>query len=169
LDGETMNEAAGRVFASHYQLVICDDPTRSLTDEENWDDSKIARGFAGHPSFRMVGTEAHLNDHWVELVLSEQPPDRADWQRITCVDFVSDTGKIHVMSVVDTEPVLSLAIPPGQYSVFVAGNNLGVDQQTLGEEAELSNQELSQRRDLEWYRVFVVPGSPARTGRLPDT
>ena len=164
-----MSETAGRVFASHYQLVICDDPERSITDEDNWNDSKLARGFAGHPSFRMVGTVAHLNDHWVELLLSDQPPDLDNWQRVTCVDFVSATGQVHVRSAVVPEPALSLAIPPGEYSVFVAGNNLGVDQNALGEETELSDEELSRRRDLEWYRVFVVPGPPARTGRLRDT
>lgn len=164
-----MSEVAGRVFASHYQLVICDDPTRSITDDDNWNDSKVALGYAGNSSFRMVGTEADLNDHWVELVLSERPPSVDHWQRVTCMDFVSNTGQIHVMSVVDAVPALSLTIPPGEYSVFVAGNNLGVDQKALGEEAELSDQELAQRRDLEWYRVFVVPGSPSQTGRLRDS
>jgi hypothetical protein len=117
----------------------------------------------------MVGTEADLNDHWVELALADRPPSYDEWQRITCVDFVSNTGQIHVMSVVDAAPVLSLAIPLGEYSVFVAGNNLGVDQKALGEEDELSDHELSRRRDLEWYRVFVVPEAPSQTGRLRDT
>ena len=163
-----MSEVAGRVFASHYQLVICDDPQRTLADEDNWDDTKVARGFAGHPSLRMVGTEADLNDHWLELALSDQPPELDSWQRVTCVDFTSGTGMIHVMSVVDVSPALSLQIPPGEYSVFVAGNNLGVDQLVLGEEDELSDLEISQRRDLEWYRIFVVPGLPSQTGRLRD-
>ena len=84
------------------------------------------------------------------------------------MDFVSATGRVHVTSVQGSEPALSLAIPPGEYSVFVAAGNLGVDQQALGEETQLSHQEIAQRRDLERYRVFVVPGAPTQTGRLRD-
>lgn len=42
---------AARVFASHYQIVICDDPSRPLTDEENWSRKKSSQGFAGSPRF----------------------------------------------------------------------------------------------------------------------
>lgn len=160
--------AAGRLFASHYQIVICDDPSRSVSDEENWDESKVARGFAGGVSFRMVGTEADLNDHWVELDLATEPPKAKEWQRITCVHLRSESGKIHVMSVVDDEPVLSADIGIGDYSVFVAAQNLGIDQLSLGEEAELSDRDIASRTDLERYRIFLVRGLPRREGRLKD-
>jgi len=65
---------AARVFASHYQIVVCDDPARTITDDENWDREKAAQGFAGAPTFRMVGTDADLNDHWVELVAGRGCP-----------------------------------------------------------------------------------------------
>ena len=161
-----MNETAGRVFASHYQLVICDDPTRVIANEHNWNETRTGLGFAGHRSFRMVATEALLNDHWVELVLSDRPPVLDDWDRVTCMDFVSETGRVHVTSVVADEPALSLEIPSGEYSLFVAGKNLGVDQHSLGEATELSDDEIARRRDLEWYRIFIVPGSPVRVGRF---
>ena len=32
----------------------------------------------------------------------------------------------------------------------------------------LSDEELSQRKDLEWYKLFVVPGRPAVEGRVRD-
>jgi hypothetical protein len=159
---------AARLFASHYQIAICDDPARSITDEENWNDDKVKRGFAGGVSFRMIGTEADLNDHWVELVASDAPPKLDDWQRVTCVHFHSSSGKVHIMSVVDDVPTISAEIDEGDYSVYVAGQNLGIDQLSLGEEQNLTDAELAARRDLEWYRIFLVPGTPSRAGRVKD-
>jgi hypothetical protein len=64
-----------QIFAIHYQLVVCDDPSRPLADEENWTREKMVQGFAGAPAFfRMVGTDADLNDHWIGLYASDQPP-----------------------------------------------------------------------------------------------
>lgn len=159
---------AARIFASHYQIVVCDKPSRSITDDENWNDEKVSRGFAGGVSFRMIGTEADLNDHWVELVASDTPPNLGDWQRVTCVRFYSSNGQVHVMSVVDEAPAISARIDEGDHSVYVAGQNLGVDQHSLGEEHNLTDSELAARRDLEWYRVFIVPGIPDYEGRIRD-
>jgi hypothetical protein len=65
---------AARIFAIHYQLGVCDDPSRPLADEENWTRGRMLQGIAGAPAFRMVGTEADLNDPWIELYASDQPP-----------------------------------------------------------------------------------------------
>lgn len=157
-----------RVFASNYQIVVCDDPFRSLESEENWDAEKTRQGFAGVPAFRMIGTEADLNDHWVELVSSDGPPSSDEWQRITCVHFSCGSGHIHVMSVIDTDPPISADIERGDYAVYVAGQNLGVDQSSLGETAKLSDAEIAERKDMEWYRLFLVPGKPKFEGRLVD-
>ncbi len=159
---------AERVFASHYQIVICDDPARSITDEENWNDEKVRRGFAGGVSFRLVGTVADLNDHWVELVASDEPPVLKDWQRVTCVHFRSSSGEIHITSVVSIEPDISAEVGKGDYAVYVAGQNLGVDQLSHEEDHDLSDEDFASRRDLEWYRIFVVPGVPREEGRLKD-
>ncbi len=164
---------AARVFASHYQLVICDDPARAINDDENWTDEAIARGFAGSAVYRMVGTEADLNDHWVELVQSSAPPNLEDWQRITCVDFSTSSGDVHIMSVVDNEPSISAKVEPGEYAVYVAAQNLGIDQLSLGElndnaKAKLGDAELAARKDVEWYRIFLVAGRPPQRGRLVD-
>ena len=118
---------AARIFASHYQIVVCDDPARWLSDDENWNDEKVFRGFAGAPRFRMIRTEAHQNDHWVELVAANLPPDSDEWQRITCVHFRSTTGKIHVMSVIHNQPPISVEIEQGDYAVYFAAQNLGID------------------------------------------
>jgi hypothetical protein len=160
--------AAARLFASHYQLVLCDDPHSPLPEDDNWTKQKAARGFAGNSSFRMVGTEADRNDHWVELYISDQAPVLEEWQRVTCVHFRSLTGKAHVMSVIDQAPAISAEIPTGDYAAYFAAQNLGVDQLALGEDRKLSDAELAARRDLEWYRIFLVPGVPNHEGRLRD-
>ena len=159
---------AARLFADHYQIIVCDDPSRPMTDEESWTDEKVAQGFAGAPPFRMIKTEADLNDHWVELYASDQAPHFDDWQRVTCVHFRSSTGKVHVMSLIDQVPPISAEIARGDYAVYVAGQNLGIDQRSLGEDKRLSHAEIAARKDLEWYRIFLVPGSPSREGRLKD-
>jgi Competence protein J (ComJ) len=160
--------SAARIFASHYQIVVCDDPWRPLADDENWTDEKTLQGFAGASCFRMVGTEADLNDHWIELYASDQPPLLDEWQRVTCVPFLCTTGKVHVMSVIDQEAPVTADIPKGNYAVHVAGQNLGIDLRSKGEKLRLTDEALAARKDLEWYRIFLVPGIPTRTGRHKD-
>lgn len=159
---------AARVFASHYQIVVCDDPSRPLGGDENWDDEKVKRGFAGTPAFRMIGTEADLNDHWIELISSDRPPLPDEWQRITCVHFHSANGLVHIMSVIDVEAAIAAHIEPGDYAIYAAAQNLGIDQSSLGEATKLSDAEFAKRRDMEWYRLFLVPGKPEFEGRLVD-
>jgi Competence protein J (ComJ) len=132
-----------RIFASHYQFVVCDDPA-GFSDDENWTDEKVARGFAGSARFRMIGTTADLNDHWIELVATDTPPSAHDWQRITCAPFRCETGQVHVMSIIDAEPAMSAAIGAGDYTLYAAAQNMGVDPDDRGEGGE-------------WYRVFLVP------------
>jgi hypothetical protein len=159
---------AAQLFASHYQIVVCDDPFRVVTDEENWTDASMLQGFAGAPCFRMVLTQAHLNDHWVELCLSDEAPRIDDWQRVTCFHFQSTNGRVHVMSVIDHEPPISAQIAKGDYAAYVAGQNLGIDSPTLAEDVRSAVGELAGRKDAEWYRIYLVPGVPTRDGRLRD-
>jgi hypothetical protein len=70
------------------------------------------------------------------------------------------------MSLIDQVPPISAEIARGDYAVYVAGQNLGIDQHSLGEDKELSDAEIAARKDLEWYRIFLVPGLPGREGRL---
>jgi len=116
----------------------------------------------------MIGTEADLNDHWVELVSSDLPPSSEEWQRITCVHFHSGSGRIHVMSVIDHDPAFSAEVECGDYAVYAAAQNLGIDQLSLGETAKLSDAEIAARRDIEWYRLFLVAGKPEVEGRVVD-
>jgi hypothetical protein len=72
------------------------------------------------------------------------------------------------MSVVDDQPLFSAEIEPGDYGIYVAAQNLGIDQSSLAEVGELTDSEISLRKDIEWYRLFVVPGKPEAEGRLVD-
>jgi hypothetical protein len=160
-------EAAARIFASHYQLVICDDP-ETFSEDSNWREGDVERGFSGHEGFRMVGTEADLNDHWVEVRIANDPPTLEPWQRVTCVSLRCNTGYVHIMSILDDEPPITLDLPKGDYSVYVAGCNLGVDQNSLGEFETLTDAQISLRKDIEWYRISIIPGKPDREGRIKD-
>ena len=159
--------AATRIFADNYQLVICDD-VMAFTEESNWCEGDVDRGFSGNDRFRMVGTEADLNDHWVEVAYADEPPSLEPWQRVICLSLSCNTGEIHIMSLIDDEPSISLNLPKGDYSVFVAGCNMGIDQSSLDEDDELTDEQLAARKDLEWYRIFVVPGQPVQQGRIKD-
>ncbi|ABD53315.1 hypothetical protein [Jannaschia sp. CCS1] len=156
---------AGRVFASHYQFVLCEDPDRVLADAENWTDDTIQLGFAGVPKWRMIGTEANLNDHWIELSLDDQAPEPEHWQRIICCGFETATGAVHVMGLMDADPAISAKIAPGAYAAYICGRNLGVD----AEGSELpTDAELAARDDVERYRIILVPGAPSEVGVLYD-
>ena len=90
--------AANRIFADNYQLAICDD-VMAFTEESNWCEEDFERGFSGNEKFRMVGTEADLNDHWVEVAIADEPPNLDPWQRVTCVGLSCNTGKIQIRDV----------------------------------------------------------------------
>lgn len=154
------------IFASHYQFVVCDDPGGTFSDDENWDDAKFQQGFAGAARFRMIGTEADGNEHWLEVVTADELPDFDHWDRVTCVPFTCATGCVHITSVVADKPFGSARLAPGVYSLYAACRNPGVDQFSLGEDGRLSAEALALRKDLEWYRVYIVPGEPDTVGRL---
>jgi len=72
------------------------------------------------------------------------------------------------MSLIDQVPPITAEIAKGDYAVYVAGQNLGIDQLSVGEDEKLSDAEIAACKDAEWYRVFLVPGLPGREGRLKD-
>lgn len=159
---------AARIFAGWYQIVVCSDPD-GFRDEDNWTEEAVRRGFAGGPTYRMIGTDADLNDHWVELVASVTPPDLDAWDRVICCYLFCTDGHVGVGSVIERAPSIPATIPPGDYSIYAAARNLGVDRQVLGEDRDISDAELATRKDIEWYRIFLIPGVPEREGRLKDS
>src|SRR5690349_19481234 len=84
------------------------------------------------------------------------------------VPTIQRAGKVYVMSVIDQQAPIAANVASGDYAVYVAGRNLGIDQGSKGETALLTDEELAARKDLEWYRIFLVPGIPSCVGRLKD-
>jgi hypothetical protein len=150
---------SSRIFASNYQLMITDSMSREITDEMNWDEDKTKSGFAGDQHTILVGTEADLNDHWVDLYKSDVGPNLDEYQRVFILYFSNETGKVLVSSVI---------VEKGDYTIYVAGKNLGVDQLSLGEETELTDDEYKERLDLERYSIFIVVGKPTVEGKVQD-
>ncbi len=159
---------SARLFASHYQMMITDDPRAEITDELNWDDKQVKAGFAGSNNALMVGTEADLNDHWITVYGITETCSFQDYQRVLSLHFVSNTGKIFIMSVIDFEPTISIECLPGDYTIYVCAKNLGVDQLSLEEEGELTDSDLQKRLDLERYDIYIKPGQPEKTGKIKD-
>lgn len=159
---------SSRIFDSNYQLMITDSMTHGITEDINWDDEKVERGHAGDQCTLLIGTEADLNDHWVELYQTDIKPNFDEYQRVLCLHFSSKTGKVLVSSVIDDEPSIEADIGIGEYTIYFAGNNLGVDQLSLGEESELTDYELRDRLDLERYSIFIVPRKPSIEGKIRD-
>ncbi len=116
---EHLNSA--RVFASHYQLMITDSMNRMITDDINWDDDKVKKGFAGDKYIILVGTEADLNDHWVDLYQSDAEPPMDEYQRVIRLPFYSETGNIYISSVTDigTDPSIEAEIGIGEYTIYM--------------------------------------------------
>jgi len=162
------NLGSSRIFASNYQLMITDSMCRVITDDMNWDDEKAERGYAGDQHTILVGTEADLNDYWVDLYQTESKPNYDDYQRVFSLYFSSETGKVLVSSVIDNEPSIDAKIGKGDYTIYMAGKNLGVDQLSLGDETELTDAEYKDRLDLERYSIFIVAGKPSVEGKVRD-
>gem|GEM_PF-5105523 len=148
--------------------MITDSISREITDDINWNQEKTQRGCAGNQNILLVGTEADLNDHWVDVFKVQAIPDFSEYQRVISLYFSNKTGKVIVSSVIDDEPSFEADLDQGDYTIYVAGNNLGVDQLSLGEENELSDAEIRERKDIERYSIFIMLGKPSMEGKIKD-
>lgn len=78
-----------RLFADHYQFFVydaavdpCPDSFYSDPDEKRSDIGSDRQGFVTNGTTICFGTDAHLNDHWVEVFSSVQVPDFGQAERI---------------------------------------------------------------------------------------
>lgn len=148
--------------------MLTDSLSREITDDMNWNKEKTQRGYAGDSNTIMIGTEADLNDHWVELYQTESIPCLQKFQRVYCLFFACEKGKVVVSSVIDDVAAIESDLPIGDYTVYIAAINLGVDQLSLGEDSELSDEEYKERYDIERYEIFIVAGKPNMEGKIRD-
>lgn len=151
---------SARIFANNYQIVVASDWMHIVTDEENWDKEKSKQGYAGTPEFRMLGTFADMNDHWVELDTTREAPDLQSWEHVVISDFFTRDGSVFVSSVLDIEPTIKARIKPGSYSVYFLGMNIGVDPSPNLNQTEKSERNI----DCEWYRIILVPKQSSENG-----
>src|SRR6266581_4989886 len=71
--GETMEDrllGTGRLFASHYQIVVCDDPSATISEDANWSNEKSSRGFAARMTVRNFPGPAGLKYDDILLMIS---------------------------------------------------------------------------------------------------
>jgi hypothetical protein len=155
---------AGRVFADEYQFYVLDSQADPFRGVPLWNKLRSRRGYCQGRSVFYIGTCAHLNDHWVEVFLSDEPPRLEECERALALNIVVPSGRVFIMGPTAADPELAFDLPPGPYTAWVLAYSIGVDQMSLGEQRELSASELAARTDLEHYHIVFVPGGTNNEG-----
>ena len=149
---------SGRIFADHYQFYISDAKADLFEKSLDWmADDRAKRGYISNGKTVYIGTRADLNDHWLNVYLSDRQPDFDDCERALAFNIVIESGQIVIASPIDD--IALIDILAGDYVVYVLAYNLGVDQSSLNEaDEDLNDAEFEQRTDLERYGIVLVPG-----------
>lgn len=166
--------ASGRIFAEHYQFIVFDSATNPFdNDFPDWNEQSSKLGYCARANAVFVGTVAHLNDHWVEVWLSEKSPNLDPAERVVALPFKVLSGAVFINNIMDIgyEDGIRFSLEPGHYTLYVLAYNLGKDQfEVDGFESDpdddqpLSDQELAAREDLERYKLIFVSGKTERVG-----
>jgi hypothetical protein len=82
--------------------------------------------------------------------------------------FRSSGGMIHVMSVIDRDPPISANTEPGDFTVLCRRAKCWSRSSSPGEKSRLMDEQIAAHKDIEWYRLFLVPGKPDFERRLVD-
>lgn len=151
-----------RVYADHYQFYIYDSKVDPFANLPEWSQETVDRGYIANDHVLHISTRAHLNDHWVELWINNEPPDTSTFDRSFCVTMNIVSGRILIRGPVDMDDdVYGVNISPDIYTVYVLTRNLGVDQFSTDEinksdDHELTDEEIESRTDLERYKIVFV-------------
>ncbi len=159
-----------RIFAGHYQFILCDSETEPLDDTPQWNKASTARGFVAGPSAAFIGVRAHLNNVVVAVELANAAPaiDGADRRLSIPLDLPS--GRLWVTSLDGLNDPNVVTVPPGRRTCHVLSYNLGVDQMSTGEmlksggDRRLTDSERFARTDYEHHRVVLVRRKHASRG-----
>lgn len=162
-----------RIFADHYQFFVYDSsadpcPESFYTEPDNQrsDLGSYQQGYITNGRTICFGTEAHLNNHWIEVYLSEQLPDLAEAQRVLALPLQVDSGKVAITNLLNLgEPISEIVVPSGQYTVYLFAFNLGVDEARewergdfVDDDRQLSDEELKAELNFERYKIVLVSG-----------
>jgi hypothetical protein len=155
---------SGRIFADHYQFYIFDSKENYFEDMQDWNEENSKQGYISNGRTIYLGTKAHLNDHWLNVYLSESTPSFDDCDRALSLNIQISSGVLGIATTLDE--VARITLNKGAYISYILGFNLGVDQDSLEDmnEEPLSDEELEKRADLERYSIVLVPGTTVSEG-----
>jgi hypothetical protein len=153
-----MNKILARsIFADHYQFYIYDsteDYWKSLGD---WPDGTSSRGYMSSERAVGIGTVADLNNHWLEVYLSNIAPDLEECARALAFNFSITSGILSILGLADEEES-KINIENGDYVLYILAYNLGVDCR------EMDDEKIEQMTDIERYQIVLVPGRTENEG-----
>ncbi|QFU08912.1 hypothetical protein PARPLA_01953 [Rhodobacteraceae bacterium THAF1] len=120
-----------------------------MTDDENWTDAKLARGFAGSAEARLFVVDAGERTFDVSLHLLDAAPGLEAGRRVICADVANLSGRIEVGGLVDDTPTIAADLPHGEYAAYVSEDRHSA--------ASIGTPDL---------RIVLVPEVPLKRGRL---
>ncbi|BAU13300.1 hypothetical protein LEP3755_38390 [Leptolyngbya sp. NIES-3755] len=173
-----------RLFADHYQFFVydaavdpCPESFYSDPDEKRSDLGSYRQGFVTNGTTICFGTDAHLNDHWIEVFSSVQIPDFGQAERVIALPLKVDSGKVGITNLLYLrKPVKEVTIDAGIWTVYLLAFSLGSDEfHNRGIERpkldsdRLTDEQLRNNWEFERYRIVLVPGMQVPIGVLHGT
>jgi len=140
-----------RIFADHYQFWVCESEADPFDPLPDFTDESVKRGWSRTEYSICFSTQAHLNDHRLDIIQCETMPELNVAERITVHPLVVQSG----ITIFDIEEIYQLPLTPGTYSLILAAYNLGKEQDH--NEDELEDEEFFKRLDWERYELYICP------------
>ena len=157
-----------RIFAGHYQFILCDSEADPLDDAPEWDRAATKRGYVAGEWVALIVSKATLNSIVVTVELATAAPADESAERHLTIPMDLPSGVLWVTSLDGLNEPNAVKLPPGRYSCHVLSYNLGVDQMSTGEllkpggDRRLTDLERFARTDYEHHRVVLVPQKSAK-------
>jgi len=153
-----MHLLKSRIFADHYQFYIHDADYKHYEDERlNWIEGiKLEYGYMATEKAIYVSTKADLNDHCVNVYLSESP-DESKYETIFRGYIDIPSGKLQFSSPCGEYDEDQTEIEKGKYKIAICGRNIGKDMFSYSEkfDEEMSDEAYCGLSKFESYDVFL--------------
>ena len=152
-----------RLFAGHYQFILCDAGADPLREVPRWPKDDFSRGYTVGKSTAFIISKATLNNIVVRVVLSDRRPAvPADCERHITFNLSLPSGILHVTCLDGLASPNEVQVASGEYEVHVLSFHLGIDEFTTGElrnpnYRKLTDAERFERRDFEHHQVVLLP------------
>lgn len=177
-----------RIFADHYQFFVydsdaeyCPESFASEVDGKRTDIGSDRQGYITNGTTINFHTDAHLNVHWIEIYLANQPPKFGKAERVIALPLQVNSGKIAITTLnSDPKAPKKVAVRPGTWTVYLLAFNLGTDQlfnrriprpksRSGKQPDELTDAQLKANWEFERYQIVLVPGFQTPIGVLHGT